>query len=69
MSDQQREELATDGMMSVEEFMKFAGLGKTEAYEVFNRGDVRSTKVGRRRLVYRRSAIRWLASLAVPAGA
>jgi hypothetical protein len=69
MSDVQREELAADGMMSVDELMGFLGLRKTEVFELLASGAIASVKHGKRRLVFRRSAVRWLAAKLAPVGA
>ena len=38
-------------LLSVETFAERAGIGRTLAYDLIGRGDVRSVRIGRRRLV------------------
>ncbi|MBN9522366.1 helix-turn-helix domain-containing protein [bacterium] len=60
-----RLELAADGTVSVTEAMTFLSLGRTEVYAMMDRGEIAYRKAGRRRLVFRRSLVEWLAAGAV----
>jgi hypothetical protein len=63
MSEQQREDIAAGGTMSVDEFMNFASIGKTEAYKLLANNTVLSRRTagagsctgGRRSSGWRRS--------------
>lgn len=55
-------ELAADGVMSVAETMAFLGLSDTTVQALLDRGEIASAKVGRRRLVSRKSVTEFLAS-------
>jgi hypothetical protein len=56
-----RRELASGGALTIEETMSFLKLGRTEVYARINAGDLLTAKLGRRRLVLRRSAEELLA--------
>lgn len=45
---------------SVEEFADAAGIGKTTAYGIINRGEIRVKKAGSRTLIPAAEAVRWL---------
>jgi excisionase family DNA binding protein len=42
---------APDRLLSVEEASEALGIGRSSTYELMGRGDLRSLKVGRRRLI------------------
>lgn len=50
-------ELLADGLLTVEEAIKFARLGRTELYARINNRELRSVKIGRRRLIPKRALI------------
>jgi hypothetical protein len=50
-----RQELASDGFMSVSAAVSFAGISKSELYRAMGDGRLAWTPWGRRRLVSRRS--------------
>ncbi len=49
--------------LSVEDFCKSYGIGRTTAYEEINSGRLRAVKAGRRTLIPEQSADDWLKSL------
>ena len=49
--------------LSVEDFCKSYGVGRTTAYEEINSGRLRAVKAGRRTLIPEQSAVDWLKSL------
>ena len=59
-------ELNTTGAMSVNDFCRWAGIGRSLAYKEIETGRLRTKKVGRRTLITVEAAQIWLASL--PAG-
>lgn len=62
-----RPDLWADGALSVEAACAFLALGHTEVYRLMGTGELAWAKHGRRRLVSRRSAAAYLATL--PTGA
>lgn len=50
-------------MISVSQFCKLVGIGRTKAYELINDRMVHSSKIGRRRLIHRESVDAFLATL------
>jgi excisionase family DNA binding protein len=61
-SPARRAELAADGTMSVAETMAILGLSDTTVQGLLDRGEIASAKIGRRRLVSRRSVVEFLAA-------
>ncbi|MCS3503765.1 excisionase family DNA binding protein [Bradyrhizobium japonicum] len=56
--------------LSIDDFCRSYGVGKTTAYEEINAGRLRAVKAGRRTLIPEQSAADWLKSLEpVSAGA
>lgn len=51
------------GAMSIEDFCRWAGIGRSLAYKEIEAGRLRIKKVGRRTLVTLEAARAWLASL------
>ena len=50
-------DLIADGLLTVQEALDFTKLGRTDLYARMNRGELRSVKIGRRRLIPRRTLI------------
>ena len=50
-------------LISVTEFARMMGVGRTKAYEILAEGIIKSTNIGRRRLVSRKSAQVYAATL------
>jgi len=50
------------GAMSVDQFAKWAGIGRTLAWEQVRLGELQAVKVGRRTLVTTAAADLWLSS-------
>ncbi len=46
---------AAEGCLTVRQAVEFSGLSRTRVYELLREGVLRSTTVGTRRLIYRRS--------------
>lgn len=55
-----------EGMLTVKEASAFARLSRAEVYAAMGRGELRSYKYGRRRLLAKADVITWLASKLVP---
>lgn len=53
----------TVGAMSIDDFCRWAGIGRSLAYTEIAAGRLRTTKVGRRTLVTAEAASTWLAAL------
>ncbi len=58
----QIQEPQTQGAMSVDAFARWAGIGRTLAWEQIRLGELRAVKAGHRTLVAVEEASRWLAS-------
>jgi hypothetical protein len=57
--------IITDGQVfvSLDDFNRRFGVGRTKAYELIGAGAIEAVKVGRRTLIVLDSALRWAASL------
>ncbi len=55
------EHLVGDGTMDVPAACEFTGLGRTFLYRKMDRGELRYTKVGKRRLIPKAELVRFLA--------
>lgn len=55
--------ISNAGAMTIIDFCKWAGIGRTAAYEEINRGRLKIRKCGRRTLVPTEEAVAWLKSL------
>jgi hypothetical protein len=55
--------LPADGALSVKDFCRWASLGRTAVYEEIARGKLKARKIGRRTIIPRAEARRWLNSL------
>jgi excisionase family DNA binding protein len=44
-------EIVGEGMLGIEEAMKFSGLGRTILYDMMTKGHLRYSKIGSRRLI------------------
>ena len=51
------------GALSIQEFCRWSGIGRTNVYEQIARGELRARKLGRRTLIPLDEAERWLAHL------
>jgi excisionase family DNA binding protein len=56
-----RVRLVEGGAVDVADACKFCGLGRTYLYDLMGRGQLRYTKVGKRRLIPRSELVRLLA--------
>lgn len=56
-------EAAVIGVFSVNEFCNWAGIGRTAAYAEMKAGRLEARKFGRRTLILKSEAERWLLSL------
>lgn len=56
------EEICADGALSPDGMAEFTSLSRTEVDRVINRGEIETFRYGRRVLIARREAIRWLAT-------
>lgn len=54
------EPICRDGTMSVKEAIRFTSLGMTTLYQLMDKGAIRFTQVGRRRLIPRAELVRLL---------
>lgn len=54
---------AKGGAMTIDQFCRWAAIGRTLVYREISAGRLRSVKVGKRRLILWSSATSWLASL------
>ena len=52
--------VAEEGSMSVDDAVKFTHLSRTEIYRAMKSGQVVFTKIGKRRLIMRRSLVAFL---------
>jgi excisionase family DNA binding protein len=50
-------DLIADGLLTVQEALDFTKLGRTDLYARMNSGELRSVKIGRRRLIPKRALI------------
>lgn len=55
------------GVFSVNEFCQWAGIGRTAAYAEMKAGRLEARKFGRRTLIFKSEAERWLLSLKLKA--
>ena len=55
--------ISSTGAMTIFDFCKWAGIGRTAVYEEINRGRLKIRKCGRRTLVPTEEAVAWLNSL------
>ncbi|WP_292168029.1 hypothetical protein [Mesorhizobium sp.] len=51
------------GAMTIDQFCRWASIGRTLVYREINAGRLGSVKIGKRRLVLWSSAVAWLAAL------
>ena len=58
------EELASDGAMSIDDGAEFIGTSRAYMYELLGARTIQSAKLGRRRVVFKRSLINYLAARA-----
>ena len=58
----QTQELHPQGAMSVDRFARWAGIGRTLAWEQIRLGELQAIKIGHRTLVAIEEASRWLAT-------
>lgn len=61
--DQQQSAPSKGGAFSVDDFCRWAGIGRTAAYAEMSAGQLAARKLGRRTIIFRTEAERWLASL------
>lgn len=61
--EQQQSVSSTGGAFSVNDFCRWAGIGRTAAYAEMGAGQLEARKLGRRTIILRSEAERWLASL------
>lgn len=61
--EQQQSVSSTGGAFSVVDFCRWAGIGRTAAYAEMSAGKLAARKLGRRTIILRSEAERWLASL------
>jgi hypothetical protein len=61
--EQQQSVPSTGGAFSVDDFCRWAGVGRTAAYAEMSAGKLEARKLGRRTIILRSEAERWLASL------
>ncbi len=61
--DQQQSVPSAGGAFSVDDFCRWAGVGRTAAYAEMSAGKLAAKKLGRRTIILRTEAERWLASL------
>jgi excisionase family DNA binding protein len=57
------EEFKTTGAMSIKQFREEYGVGHTKFYELLKAGELAARKMGRKTLIERSEAERWLRSL------
>ncbi len=55
------EGLASDGAMTIENGAKFLGCSRSYLYDLVQAGTIATAKLGRHRVIFRRSLIRYLA--------
>ena len=60
---EQQSTLALHGVFSVNEFCQWAGIGRTAVYAELKAGRLSAKKLGRRTIIPKGEAERWLASL------
>lgn len=53
----------TAGAISIEEAVKFTGIGRSKLYQAMASGELPSFKFGKRRLIRREAVSAWLARL------
>ena len=56
--------LATDGALSIDDAAAFVGCSRSFLYELLQSGAVKGAKLGRRRVVFKRSLVNYLAARA-----
>lgn len=61
--EQQESAQATSGVFSVNDFCHWAGIGRTAVYAEMKAGRLSAKKFGRRTIILRNEAERWLTSL------
>jgi len=61
--EQQQSVSSTGGAFSVDDFCLWAGVGRTAAYAEMSAGKLEARKLGRRTIILRSEAERWLAAL------
>lgn len=62
MSTETARELTAEGTLSVIEAARWSGISRTEIYAAIGRGELKTLKIGRRRLVPRKSIHEMLAA-------
>ena len=55
--------MADDGAFTINDFCEWASIGRTLAYELINRGELRAIKLGGKTLIPKGDARAWLVSL------
>lgn len=60
--------IVEDGLMSVRDAAHFVAISRSELYLIMERGELKYVKIGRRRLIPRRSLIDFAAWNVVPTG-
>jgi predicted DNA-binding transcriptional regulator AlpA len=61
--EQQEPAQAASGVFSVNDFCQWVGIGRTAVYAEMKAGRLSAKKVGRRTIILRSEAERWLSSL------
>jgi excisionase family DNA binding protein len=56
------EDLCADGVLAIPDAARFLSISRAEVYRLFENGSLASVRIGRRRLVPKRSAVRLLAA-------
>lgn len=50
-------------LLSVRDFCKTAGIGRTKVYELLGKGDIKAVKIGRRTFLRRADVMEWVEGL------
>ena len=53
--------VCADGALTVEQATTFSGIGRTRLYEMVGAGDIKTVRIGKRRLIPRAELVRILA--------
>ena len=61
----EKENRMTRELLSVDEFCIAANVGTTKAYQIFNSGEIKVVKLGRKTLIPKAEMTRWIDSLAL----
>ena len=59
------EELSSDGAMSIEDGAAFIGSSRSYLYDLIQAGAIKTAKLGRHRVVLKRSLVNYLATRAI----